>query len=72
MGNRSGTPVLRQEDIDVLTASSGMEEAEVRECFDNFLLEHPKGKMKKGDFREMMQKVSFLIIKITTSPNSIL
>jgi len=56
MGNKSGTPVLRQEDIDVLTTTSGMDEAQVRECFDNFVAEHPNGKMKKGDFRDMMEK----------------
>ena len=28
----------------------------VRECFDNFLAEHPNGKMKKGDLRDMLEK----------------
>ena len=30
MGNKNGTPVLRQEDIDILTNTSGMDEAQVR------------------------------------------
>merc|ERR1712025_642147 len=56
MGNKSGTPVLRQEDIGVLITTSGMDETQVRECFDNFVEEHPNGKMKKKDFRDMMEK----------------
>ena len=28
----------------------------MREQFDAFVAEHPNGKMKKKDFREMMQK----------------
>ena len=31
--------------------------SKVRECFDNFLTEHPNGKMKKGDLRDMLEKV---------------
>merc|ERR1711953_891615 len=56
MGNKNGTPVLRQEDIEVLCNSSGLEESQVRECFDSFVEAHPNGRMKKGDFREMMEK----------------
>lgn len=29
MGNKNGTPVLRQEDIDILCSSSGLDEAKV-------------------------------------------
>ena len=58
MGNKNGTPVLRQEDIDILCNTSGMDEAKVRECFDNFVDQHPDGRLDKGDFREMMENVN--------------
>merc|ERR1712033_31714 len=36
--------------------SSGLDEAQVKEAFESFVAEHPNGKMKPKDFREMMQK----------------
>lgn len=57
MGNQQGTPVLRQEDIDILSRSSGLDEAKVREGYDNFVDQHPDGKMGKGEFRDMMEMV---------------
>ena len=56
MGSSNGKPVLRPEDIAALTKSSGLEEAQVKAAFDNFVSEHPDGKMKPKDFREMMAK----------------
>jgi len=56
MGSSNGKPVLRDEDVTQLVKSSGMEEAQVRQAFDNFVAEHPDGKMRPKDFREMMQK----------------
>merc|ERR1712210_185188 len=56
MGNKNGTPVLREQDIAALSKSSGMDEAQVKEHFDAFVAEHPDGKMRPKDFREMMQK----------------
>jgi len=47
--------VLRQEDIEVLCKSSGLEEAKVRQSFEHFVAAHPNGRMKKGDFKEMME-----------------
>merc|ERR1712055_501769 len=54
MGNKNGVPVLRDEDVAALVKSSGMEEAQVRESFEAFKEQHPNGKMKPKDFREMM------------------
>jgi Ca2+-binding EF-hand superfamily protein len=54
MGSKNGKPVLRDEDISALSKSSGLDEAQVRESFDAFVSEHPNGKMKPKDFREMM------------------
>merc|ERR1712129_548337 len=56
MGNKNGVPVLRDEDVAALVKSSGMEEAQVKESFEAFKEQHPNGKMKPKDFREMMAK----------------
>merc|ERR1712033_14825 len=48
--------VLREEDIAALVKSSGLDEAQVKDAFDSFVAEHPNGKMKPKDFREMMGK----------------
>merc|ERR1712076_84005 len=56
MGNKNGVPVLRDEDVASLSKTSGLEPMQVREAFNAFVEEHPKGKMKPKDFREMMAK----------------
>merc|ERR1711936_1307288 len=56
MGSSNGKPVLRKEDITALSKSSGLDEAQVKDAFDAFVAEHPNGKMKPKDFREMMSK----------------
>ena len=56
MGSSNGKPVLRSEDVAQLSTSSGLDEAQVKLAFDNFIAEHPNGKMRSKDFREMMQK----------------
>ena len=54
MGNKNGTPVLREEDLATLTQSSGLNEQQVKEAFDAFLVEQPSGRMKPKDFSKMM------------------
>ena len=56
MGSKNGKPVLREEDINALVKTSGLEEAKIREFFNNFVAEHPDGKMKKNDFHTMIEK----------------
>jgi len=56
MGNKNGVPVLRDQDVVALSKSSGLDEVQVKEAFNAFLVEHPKGKMKPKDFSEMMTK----------------
>ena len=72
MGNQNGTPVLRQEDIESLQASSQLTEEQVgvsyklctflqiflqiRDAFNNFMKEHPNGKINKAAFAQMMGK----------------
>merc|ERR1711874_753172 len=54
MGSKNGKPVLRDEDVVALSRSSGMDETQVRKAFNAFVVEHPNGKMKPKDFREIM------------------
>ena len=54
MGSKNGKPVLRDEDVSEIVKTSGMTEERVREAFENFVKEHPNGKMKPKAFREMM------------------
>ena len=56
MGAGNGKPVLRDEDVNILTKSSGLTEQQVRETFDTFIVEHPDGKFDKKEFSAMMQK----------------
>merc|ERR1711972_1286176 len=56
MGSKNGKPVLTDDQAQALANSSGLDVVQVREHFDAFVAEHPNGKMKKKDFREMMSK----------------
>merc|ERR1712123_86161 len=56
MGSKNGKPVLREEDIAALSKSSGLNADQVKEAFNSWVAEHPNGKMKPKDFREMMSK----------------
>merc|ERR1712178_317941 len=56
MGSKNGKPFIRDEDIEALSKSSGMEKEEVKKAFDNFIAEHPNGKMKPKDFKAMMSQ----------------
>ena len=56
MGAGNGKPVLRDEDVKILTKSSGLSEQQVRETFNSFIVEHPDGKFDKKEFSAMMQK----------------
>ena len=56
MGSSNGKPVLRTEDVAALAKSSGLDETQVKQSFDAFVNEHPDGKMRPKDFREMMAK----------------
>merc|ERR1712012_1168581 len=56
MGSKNGKPVLTDDQAQALANSSGLDVVQVREHFDAFVAEHPNGKMKKKDFREMMSQ----------------
>jgi len=54
MGSKNGKPLLREDDIATLVKTSGMTEKDVKDAFDSFVAEHPNGKMKPKDFRQIM------------------
>ena len=54
MGSKNGKPLLREDDIANLVKTSGMTEKDVKDAFDSFVAEHPNGKMKPKDFRQIM------------------
>ena len=54
MGSKNGKPLLREDDIANLVKTSGMTEKDVKHAFDSFVAEHPSGKMKPKDFRQIM------------------
>jgi len=56
MGNKSGKPVLRDQDVADFVKSSGLDEVQVREAFKSFVNDHPKGTMKPADFNEMIKR----------------
>merc|ERR1711942_606830 len=52
MGARNDKLALTE--TDALVKASGLSEKEVKEIFSDFVLQHPDGKMKRKDFRELM------------------
>merc|ERR1711915_217914 len=54
MGNKNGKPVLRDEDIATLTKSSGLDEAQVKSSFDDFIEKYPDGKIRPKVFHEKL------------------
>ena len=56
MGSKNGEPVLRKEDIATLSSSRGLEQAEVKSSFNDFVKKHLDGKIKPKDFHQMMSR----------------
>jgi len=56
MGSKNGKPVLTEDQAEALANSSGLTVEQVKEQFEAFKTEHPNGKMKRKDFKEMMSK----------------
>ena len=54
MGARNDKLALTEAETDALVKASGLSEKEVKETFSDFVLQHPDGKMKRKDFRELM------------------
>merc|ERR1712121_561167 len=54
MSSKNGKQLLREDDIAALEKTSGMTVKDVKDAFDSFVAEHPNGKMKPKDFRQIM------------------
>jgi len=58
MGNKNGTPVLRDEDVATIAEKSGLSEEQIREDFNSFIADHPKGRLTKKDFKKVFTVAS--------------
>jgi Ca2+-binding EF-hand superfamily protein len=56
MGCKNGKPVLRDEDREALAKTSGLSEDEVTIKFEAFIKDHPDGKLRKREFRDMISQ----------------
>lgn len=54
MGGANGKQVILEDDIQFLVKYTDLKEEEVKEHYENFITNHPKGKMDKSSFTEMM------------------
>lgn len=55
MGCVNGKPVLTEEDLEFIAQHTAITREEVDQQYENFLRKHPDGKIRKKDFRNMMQ-----------------
>ena len=63
MGCVNGKPVLSDEDLDFIANHTAVSRDEVDKNYQNFLSEHPNGKITRREFRNMMQVCT--IFKVT-------
>lgn len=57
MGAKNGKPVLRKEDIASFAKSTGLSEDQIKQTFNEFINDHPNGKISKDEFGATMKKV---------------
>lgn len=55
MGCVNGKPVLSDEDLDFIATHTAVNRDEVDKQYENFLAKHPDGRIRKKEFRAMMQ-----------------
>lgn len=55
MGCVNGKPVLSDEDLDFIATHTAVTRDEVDKQYENFLAKHPDGRIRKKEFRAMMQ-----------------
>ena len=55
MGCVNGKPVLTEDDLEFIANHTAITRDEVDQQYENFLRKHPDGKIRKKDFRAMMQ-----------------
>ena len=56
MGAKNGHHTLSEENIKTLSQSSGLEEIEIIQMFEDFLKRNPEGRLNQRDFRELMSQ----------------
>ena len=54
MGQLQGKYVLTERDISYLSSNTSLSKDDIRTRFDQFLLQHPDGKIAKDDFAEIL------------------
>jgi len=52
MGMKNGKPELKDEDAAAIAEKSGLSTEQIKEDFNNFIKDHPKGKLNKKDFKQ--------------------
>jgi Ca2+-binding EF-hand superfamily protein len=55
MGCVNGKPVLTADDLEFIANNTAISRDEVDRQYENFLTQHPDGKITKREFRQMMQ-----------------
>ena len=54
MGSKHGKPILRKEDVTALSATTGLEDSQIKKTFEEFVIKHPDGKITPDAFHKMM------------------
>jgi len=52
MGMKNGKPELKDEDAAAIAEKSGLSPEQIKEDFNSFIKDHPKGKLNKKDFKQ--------------------
>ena len=56
MGAKNGHHTLSEENIKALSQSSGLEEIEIVQMFEDFLKKNPEGRLNQSDFKNLMSQ----------------
>merc|ERR1711872_896294 len=56
MGAKNGRHTLSEDDLSALSKSSGLQEVEIIQMFQDFLQKNPQGRLEQRDFRELMSQ----------------
>nr|ACO14748.1 Neuronal calcium sensor 2 [Caligus clemensi] len=56
MGNKNGKPFLSEEDLAYITSHTSLDRAQADAYYNNFLTDHPKGKINLKSFKKMIEE----------------
>ena len=56
MGAKNGHHTLSEENIKALSKSSGLEEIEIVQMFEDFIKKNPQGRLNQSDFKNLMSQ----------------